>query len=58
VHRRCHGLLDEVSAPHSGRIFGTPGDSLRACYPSSKAALRAALSFIDAVTDHNYRCPR
>jgi hypothetical protein len=58
VDRRCHALLDEVSASHSGRIFGAPGDSLRACYPSSKAALRAALSFIDAVTDHNYRCSR
>jgi hypothetical protein len=58
VHRRCHALLDEVSAAHSGRIFGTQGDSLRACYPSSKEALRAALLFIDAVTDHNYRCPR
>jgi hypothetical protein len=58
VHRRCHALLDEVSAAHSGRLFATQGDSLRACYPSSKAALRAALSFIDAVTDHNYRCPR
>ncbi|TMQ23409.1 MAG: CHAT domain-containing protein [Deltaproteobacteria bacterium] len=58
VHRRCHGLLDEVSAPHSGRIFAAQGDSLRACYPSSKAALRAALSFIDAVTDHNYRSAR
>src|SRR5215475_748892 len=55
---RCHGLLDEASAPHSGRIFATQGDSLRACYPSSKAALRAALSFIDAVTDHNYRAAR
>jgi hypothetical protein len=57
VHRRCQALLDEVSAPHSGRIFGTQG-GLRACYPSSKEALRAALSFIDAVTDHNYRSPR
>jgi hypothetical protein len=58
VRGRCHGLLDEASAPHSGRIFAAQGDSFRACYPSSKAALRAVLSFIDAVTDHNYHCAR
>jgi hypothetical protein len=50
--------LSEASTPHSGRIFATQGDSLRACYPSGKAALRAVLSFIDAVTDHNYHCAR
>lgn len=58
LHKRCYGLLSEASTPHSGRIFATQGDSLHACYPSGKAALRAVLSFIDAVTDHNYRCAR
>jgi len=58
LHKRCYGLLSEASTPHSGRIFATLGDSLHACYPSGKAALRAVLSFIDAVTDHNYRCAR
>ncbi|HWO25085.1 MAG TPA: CHAT domain-containing protein [Kofleriaceae bacterium] len=58
LHKRCYGLLGEASMPHSGRIFATQGDSLHACYPSGKAALRVVLSFIDAVTDHNYRCPR
>jgi len=56
--KRCYGLLSEASAPHNGRIFATEGDSLRACYPSGKAALRAVLSFIDAVTEHNYQCTR
>ena len=56
--KRCYGLLSEASAPHSGRIFATDGDSLRACYPSGKVALRAVLSFIDAVTEHNYQCAR
>src|SRR6185295_5084213 len=46
LHKRCYGLLGEASTPHNGRIFATQGDSLRACYPSSKAALRAVLSFI------------
>jgi hypothetical protein len=55
---RCRCFLDEASAPHGGRIFATQGDGLRVCYPSSKAALRAVLSFIDAVTDHNYHCAR
>jgi hypothetical protein len=58
LHRRCYGLLGEASTPHNGRIFATQGDSLHACYPSGKAALRAVLSFIDAVTEHNYRCTR
>jgi CHAT domain len=58
LHKRCYGLLGEASTPHNGRIFATQGDSLHACYPSGKAALRAVLSFIDAVTDHNYRCAR
>ena len=58
AHARCHGLLEEASTPHSGRIFATRSDSLCACYPSSKAALRAVLSLIDAVTDHNYHCAR
>lgn len=58
LHKRCYGLLSEASAPHSGRIFATAGDSLHACYPSSKAALRAVFSFIDAVTDYNYNCAR
>jgi hypothetical protein len=31
---------------------------MRACYPSGKAALRAVLSFIDAVTEYNYHAPR
>jgi class 3 adenylate cyclase len=47
-----------VSAPSSGRIFATQGDSLRACYPSSKEALRAALASLDAVTDQNYQRAR
>lgn len=58
LHKRCYGLLGEASTPHNGRIFATQGDSLHACYPSGKAALRSVLSFIDAVTDHNYRCAR
>jgi hypothetical protein len=58
LHKRCYGLLGEASTPHNGRIFATQGDSLHACYPSGKAALRALLSFIDAVTDHNYHCAR
>jgi hypothetical protein len=58
LHKRCYGLLSEASTPHSGRIFATQGDSLHACYPSGKAALRALLAFIDAATDHNYRCAR
>jgi len=58
LHKRCYGLLGEASAPHSGRIFATQGDSLHACYPSGKAALRAALSFIDAVTEYNYHSAR
>ena len=58
LHKRCYGLLGEASAPHNGQIFATQGDSLRACYPSAKAALRAVLSFIDAVTDYNYLCAR
>jgi CHAT domain len=58
LHKRCYGLLGEASTPHNGRIFATQGDSLRACYPSSKAALRAVLSFIDAVTEVNYHSPR
>lgn len=58
LHKRCYGLLGEASTPHNGRIFATQGDSLHACYPSGKAALRAVLSFIDAVTDHNYHCSR
>lgn len=56
--KRCYGLLSEASAPHGGWIFATEGDSLRACYPSGKVALRAVLAFIDAVTEHNYRCAR
>lgn len=56
--KRCYGLLSEASAPHSGRIFAIEGDTLRTCYPSGKAALRAVLSFIDAVTEHNYKCAR
>lgn len=58
LHKRCYGLLCEASTPHNGRIFAIQGDSLRACYPSGKTALRALLSFIDAVTDHNYHCAR
>jgi hypothetical protein len=58
LHRHCYGLLGEASTPHNGRIFATQGDSLHACYPSSKAALRAVLSFIDALTDYNYQCAR
>src|SRR5206468_783358 len=58
LHKRCYGLLSEASTPHNGRIFATQGDSLRACYPSSKAALRAVLSFIDAVTEYNFHSPR
>lgn len=58
LHKRCYGLLSDASTPHNGRIFATQGDSLHACYPSSKAALRAVFSFIDAVTDHNYHCAR
>ena len=58
LDKRCYGLLGEASTPHNGRIFATQGDNLHACYPSGKAALRAVLSFIDAVTDHNYRCAR
>jgi hypothetical protein len=56
--KRCYGLLADASAPHGGRIFAIEGDSLRACYPSGKVALRAVLSFIDAVTEHNYKCAR
>lgn len=55
---RCQGLLEEASAPHDGRIFAIQRDHLCACYPSSKAALRAVLSFIDGLTDHNYRGTR
>jgi hypothetical protein len=58
LHKRCYGLLGEASTPHNGRIFATQGDSMRACYPSGKAALRAVLSFIDAVTEYNYHCAR
>lgn len=58
LHKRCYGLLGEASTPHNGRIFATQGDSLHACYPSGKAALRAVLTFIDAVTDYNYHCAR
>ena len=58
LHKRCYGLLSEASTPHNGRIFATQGDSLHACYPSGKAALRAVLSFIDAVTEYNYHSPR
>jgi hypothetical protein len=58
LYKRCYALLGEASTPHNGRIFATQGDSLRACYPSGKAALRAVLSFIDAVTEHNYHSPR
>jgi CHAT domain len=58
LHKRCYGLLGEASTPHSGRIFATQGDSLRACYPSGKAALRAVLSFIDAVAEYNYQSVR
>jgi hypothetical protein len=58
LHKRCYGLLGEASAPHSGRIFATQGDSLHACYPSGKAALRAVLSFIDAVIESNYHSAR
>jgi hypothetical protein len=58
LHKRCYDLLGEASTPHNGRIFATQGDSMRACYPSGKAALRAVLSFIDAVTEYNYDCAR
>jgi hypothetical protein len=58
LHKRCYGLLGEASTPHSGRIFATQGDNLHACYPSGKAALRAVLSFIDAVTESNYHAAR
>jgi len=58
LHKRCYGLLGEASTPHNGRIFATQGDSMRACYPSGRAALRAVLWFIDAVTEYNYQCAR
>jgi hypothetical protein len=58
LHKRCYGLLGEASTLHSGRIFATQGDSLRACYPSGKAALRAVLAFIDAVAEYNYQSVR
>ena len=58
MHPRCQSVLEEVSAPHNGRIFAAHGDSLHACYPSSKSALRAVLAFIDAVTEYNYHATR
>jgi hypothetical protein len=58
LHKRCYGLLGEASTLHNGRIFATQGDTMHACYPSGKAALRAMLAFIDAVTEYNYQSAR
>jgi class 3 adenylate cyclase len=58
LQKRCYEILSETSIPHGGRIFATQGDSLRACYPGVKHALRAILAFVDAVTDHNYNAAR
>jgi class 3 adenylate cyclase len=58
LQKRCYELLSEASMPHEGRIFATQGDSLRACYPGVKHALRAIFGFVEAVTDHNYQTTR
>jgi class 3 adenylate cyclase len=58
LQKRCYELLSEASIPHEGRIFATQGDSLRACYPGVRHALRAIFAFVEAVTDHNYQAAR
>ncbi|HWN71348.1 MAG TPA: CHAT domain-containing protein, partial [Haliangium sp.] len=58
LQKCCYELLSEVSIPHEGRIFATQGDSLRACYPNVRHALRAIFAFVEAVTDHNYQAAR
>ncbi|WP_428264813.1 CHAT domain-containing protein [Haliangium sp.] len=58
LQKRCYGLLAEASLPHHGRIFATQGESLRACYPGVKDALRTVFGFIEALTEYNYRASR
>jgi hypothetical protein len=58
LQKRCYELLAEASARYQGRIFATQGDSLRACHPAVKDALRAIFLLIEMVAEHNYQAAR
>jgi TolB-like protein/class 3 adenylate cyclase/Tfp pilus assembly protein PilF len=47
--RRCRGVIDGLISSHSGRIFGTAGDSVIAEFSSPVEALRSAVAIQEAI---------